>query len=481
MLTELAAALRGRDSDRPAVIGRITRGELALLSDRYAVALHHSGLSTGDTLGLAVRPGPRALAVMLAAHRLGLRVAVLDPSAGPDVLVARLRLAAPALVVADAAAQAAAGWAAPVARRAGLSLPRLRAIAPVVTVGRRLPGCAPSLRDRDGAPPAAFDGDGDALIIFTSGTTSQPRAVVHTRASVAAGTRAVADLVRPAAGVPVVGGTLFVLVPALACGAPVALPARSPRRLARQISAVRPQATYLTPPQLRAALSAGARFTGSVYSGSAPVSATLLGRVVAAGADDAFGVYALTEIFPAAVVSAAEKTTFAGTGDLVGTPLPGVQASVDRHGVLRLAAPQAADRYLGEDPFLTVDTGDVGHLVDGRIVLGGRAKDMILRGAENIYPGLYEPALHVPGVDLALLVGVPAGDGDERLVAVVQPRAGASARAVRAALDTPLRRMGAARPDAVLLADVPLTGRSRKPDRAAASAFAARYLEGVAP
>ena len=68
MLDQLAATLRGRDSDRPAVIGALTRGELADLADRYAVALHHGGLSPGDTLGVAVRPGPRALAVMLAAQ-----------------------------------------------------------------------------------------------------------------------------------------------------------------------------------------------------------------------------------------------------------------------------------------------------------------------------------------------------------------------------------------------------------------------------
>jgi acyl-CoA synthetase (AMP-forming)/AMP-acid ligase II len=125
-----------------------------------------------------------------------------------------------------------------------------------------------------------------------------------------------------------------------------------------------------------------------------------------------------------------------------------------------------------------VDTGDAAHLDAGRIVLAGRVKDMILRGAENIYPGLYEPALHVPGVDLAVLVGVPAGDGDERLVAVVQPQPGMAARDLRVALAGPLRRMGSARPDAVLLADVPLAGRSRKPDRAAAAAFASRYLAG---
>ena len=103
---------------------------------------------------------------------------------------------------------------------------------------------------------------------------------------------------------------------------------------------------------------------------------------------------------------------------------------------------------------------------------------MILRGAENIYPGLYEPALHIPGVELAVIVGVPGGDGDERVVAVVQPCAGADHDAVRAALRSPLDRMGTARPDTVLLADVPLAGRSRKPDRAAASRLAAALAPG---
>jgi len=42
---------------------------------------------------------------------------------------------------------------------------------------------------------------------------------------------------------------------------------------------------------------------------------------------------------------------------------------------------------------------------------------------------------------------------------VVQPAAGAAPDAVRAALREPLRRMGSARPDAVVLAEVPLSGR----------------------
>ncbi|MFH8369900.1 class I adenylate-forming enzyme family protein [Streptomyces sp. NPDC018031] len=487
MLDRLAHTLRA-GAHRPAVLGhtrsgavrvRATCGDLADLSEAYAAALHARGLARGDTIGVAVRPGPRALALILAAHRLGLRAAVLDPGAGPEVLSARLALARPALVLADATAQAVAGWAGRPARRAGLALPDLASLGPVATLGRRLPGCAPRLDldvSRRPLPAPAADPDADAVIVFTSGTTARPRAVVHSRAGLAAGMDAVAALVGPRAGAPVLGGTFFVLVPALAHGAPVALPARSPRVLARQLRRLAPQATYLTPPQLRAALAERARFTGRVWTGSAPAGARLLGRVRQAGAAEAWGVYALTELFPAAAVEHAEKAAFHGAGDLVGAPLPGVRARPDASGELLLAGPAARDRYLGEQPAAWVRTGDRARLDGGRIVLEGRLKDMVLRGAENIYPGLHEPALHTAEVELAVLVGVPAGDGDELLVALVQPRRGADPRRVRAALAGPLRRMGAARPDAVLLTDVPLAGRSRKPDRAAAARRAAAAL-----
>ncbi|MEU9375847.1 class I adenylate-forming enzyme family protein [Streptomyces sp. NPDC048255] len=489
MLDRLDHALRSRP-ERPAVLTaarsgaprvRATRGELAELGDAFAAALHARGLRAGDTVGVAVRPGPRALAVLLALWRLGLRGAVLDPGAGPDVLRARLALARPSLVLADATAQAVAGWARPLARRARLALPDLAELGPVATVGPRLPGCAPALdlaASRAGVPVHRDDdGAGDAVIVFTSGTTSRPRAVVHSRAGLAAGMATVAALFDAQPGRPVLGGTFFVLVPALTGGAPVALPARTPRVLARQLHRLRPQDTYLTPPQLRDALGAGARFHGRVWTGSAPASAALLERVREAGADQAWGVYALTELFPAAAVEAREKAAFEGPGDLVGAPLPGVVAKPGADGELLLAGEAARHRYLGEEPDPWVRTGDRARLDPaGRIVLEGRCKDMVLRRAENIYPGLYEPALHVPGVELALLVGVPAGEGDERLVAVVQPDRGVDEPALRSALSGPLHRMGAARPDALLFARIPLTGRSRKPDRAATSALAAQRL-----
>ncbi|MEU1285884.1 class I adenylate-forming enzyme family protein [Kitasatospora sp. NPDC005856] len=513
MLDRLSHALRTDHPERPAILRHtalgtvrpvIRRGDLADLADLYAAALHARGLGPGGpgpdpgpgaTVGVAVRPGPHALAVMLAAHRLGLRIAVLDPSAGPDVLAARLALARPDLVLADAAAQAVAGWARPLAHRADLALPQLTALGPVATVGRRLPGCAPRLRPADNsAPPAPTVGppalsapsalsadddrdSGDAVIVFTSGTTARPRAVVHTRAGLAVGLRTVADLVRPRPGTVVLGGTFFVLVPALAAGAAVVLPARRPAAIGRQLARLSPAHTYLTPPQLRAALATGARFTGRVWTGSAPADAALLRRVKQSGADQAWSVYALTELFPAAAVEEAEKSAHDGNGDLVGHPLPGVRARLADDGELQLTGPGARHRYLGEEPDPWIRTGDRATLTpDGRIVLAGRLKDMVLRRAENIYPGLYEPALHVPGVELVVLVGVPDGNGDERLVALVQPAPGADPQHLRTALRGPLDRMGFARPDAVLFGTVPLAGRSRKPDRSAASTYCAREL-----
>jgi acyl-CoA synthetase (AMP-forming)/AMP-acid ligase II len=483
MLEALDRALR-RGPDRPALLGcrrsgapRVLarRGEIADLADAYAAALHaRHGLVAGDTLGVAVRPGPRALAVLLAAHRLGLRTAVLDPSAGPEVLEARLKSAPPRMILADAAAQAVSGWAAPLARRAQLALPPLHRLgAPVATVGPRGFGCAPVLGESRSLPVPTFHGDGDAVVIFTSGTTSAPRAVVHSRASLAAGMGAVAELVRPREGATVLGGTFFVLVPSLAAGAAVALPARGAARLNRQLARLRPEETYLTPPQARTV----EHFTGRVWTGSAPASAELLGRIRAAGASEAWSVYALTELFPAAAVEYAEKAAYTGPGDLVGAPLPGVRARCAQTGELLLTGPAARDRYLGEEPEPWIRTGDRADLTaDGRIVLAGRCKDMVLRQAENIYPGLYEPALHLPAVEVALLVGVADGEGDERLVALVQPRAGADRRKLRGDLELAFSRMGRARPDDLVFADVPLTGRSRKPDRRRAAELCAQRL-----
>ena len=431
-----------------------TRGDLAARALAVAGHLHSSGLQEGDTVALAVRPGPAALAVVLACVRLRLRVALVDPAVPPDLLTARLRAADAKVVVTDPLVRAAAGWAAPLAHRAGLRLAPLDAIAPVLVLpGRLPPGSSP---DRSSDDPA------EALVIFTSGTTGAPRAVVHTTASVSAGLAAVTGLTDVVPGVPVVGSTFFAMAPALLSGAPVATRVRR-----RTIEALAPQLIYLTPPQARDLLDSDTRFSGRVFAGSAPVSARLLERLREAGASQAWGVYAMTEAFPVAAVEARTKGAHDESGDLVGDLVPGMTARTDAAGQVVVGGAGTAARYLGGPALDEVPTGDRGTVAGRTVVLHGRLKDMVLRGAENIYPGLHEPSLLVPGVAQALLVGVPGDDLDERLVLVVEPEPGVSEAVVRRLLRGPVAGLGAARPDRVVVAQIPTSGRSRKPDRAA--------------
>ena len=64
---------------------------------------------------------------------------------------------------------------------------------------------------------------------------------------------------------------------------------------------------------------------------------------------------------------------------------------------------------------------------DGRLVVEGRKKDMIIRGGENIYPEPVENLLmRHPKIINAAVVGMPDLRLGERLCAFVQPRQGES-------------------------------------------------------
>jgi acyl-CoA synthetase (AMP-forming)/AMP-acid ligase II len=216
--------------------------------------------------------------------------------------------------------------------------------------------------------------------------------------------------------------------------------------------------------------------------GGAPVLAPLLRRARAALPDtEILAVYGMTEILPVAVTSCDEKIAYAGVGDLVGRPLPGVTARLGPDGELLLRGAHLCRGYLGEPPLTEHATGDLARVDDdGRIVLIGRSKDMIIRGRTNIYPGLYEPTIAtLPGVGTATLLGLGDEIGDERVVLVLTPTdaldAGPGPRVlnghplaaqVRSALP-PLIDASALPDEIVVVSYLPRRGRANKPDRAA--------------
>ncbi|MFE6127865.1 class I adenylate-forming enzyme family protein [Streptomyces sp. NPDC056437] len=87
--------------------------------------------------------------------------------------------------------------------------------------------------------------------------------------------------------------------------------------------------------------------------------------------------------------------------------------------------PAQTAQVFDADGFLI--TGDLGRLTDsGHLVLTGRLKDVIIRKGENISAQEIEDLLHGhPGVADAAVIGLPDADRGERVCAVVEQAAGA--------------------------------------------------------
>lgn len=86
--------------------------------------------------------------------------------------------------------------------------------------------------------------------------------------------------------------------------------------------------------------------------------------------------------------------------------------------------PQATAKVLRPGRWLA--TGDIGRLEDGRLYINSRARDMILRAAENIYPIEIEQRLEEhPSVAEAAVVGVDHPELGQEVKAILVPARGA--------------------------------------------------------
>jgi acyl-CoA synthetase (AMP-forming)/AMP-acid ligase II len=74
-----------------------------------------------------------------------------------------------------------------------------------------------------------------------------------------------------------------------------------------------------------------------------------------------------------------------------------------------------------------VDTGDLGRLIEGRLHIESRLRDMIIRGGENIYPAEIENRIELhPDVSEVAVHGVDDRELGQRVKAVVVPNEGAN-------------------------------------------------------
>ncbi|MEV7605351.1 class I adenylate-forming enzyme family protein [Paenarthrobacter sp. NPDC089322] len=492
--------------------------------------LREDGFGRGERMLFSVRPSPAAFILALGAVRAGGSVVFIDPGIGPSLFRDRAGLAGPRWAAAESLLYA-LSTKSPLrilARRRGLLLPDYGAMdVRHYYSGPWLPGvprgATPVKHLAMSRPPheegvttaAGNHAAQEAVIIFTSGTTGAPKGVVHTRGSLAAGFEQLTRRCTFREGDRIHSEQLMMGLPALIAGAHWTMPGYGfsahidPLRLASELGPVVGNAgsydaathLFLVPSQLAPILDAvedGSVTLPSslrtVMLGAAPVLAPFLKRAthLLPGVDFKL-IYGMTELLPIAIADGHEKLAFAsgaeaeftapdgsGEGDFLGEPLPAVGIRIAEDRELFARGPNMCAGYLGEEPMVEHGTGDLVRLDhgsngpgsgSGRLVMIGRKKDMIIRGKTNIYPALYEPLIaSLPGVQQALMVGIPDGIGDEAVWLAVVPLQREEPQRLKAMLRRQLPKLidESALPDHVEIVDqLPVSGRHKKPDREA--------------
>ncbi|HEY6514491.1 MAG TPA: AMP-binding protein [Burkholderiaceae bacterium] len=298
------------------------------------------------------------------------------------------------------------------------------------------------------APSAAPDRI--AALFHTGGTTGLPKLAQHTHANQLHAAWGAARLYDTSErdvilnGFPLfhVAGAFVYGLSMLLSGAEVVLPPpagfRDPAFVARAWSVIRERGVTLLAmvPTVMSALlgaprtSADAQGVRLGLTGGSPLPTELANRFEAETGVPVRNILGMTEC---AGVIAIEPARAPRTPGSCGLPLPFSEVVVDSDGVLRLRGPNVGPGYT--DPQRNAGsfdgdgwliTGDIGHVdAQGRVYVTGRAKDVIIRGAHNIDPGVIEEVLlQHPGVMLAAAVGEPDEYAGELPVAFVVVKPG---------------------------------------------------------
>jgi fatty-acyl-CoA synthase len=320
---------------------------------------------------------------------------------------------------------------------------------------------SPAPREPDFGP--APD-DAPLLLVYTSGTTGEPKGAVHTQAGLLANAHASwwahglleTDHVLSVLPLFHVGGLCIQTVPALLAGARVTLHERfTPEAWFDSVEHDRPTLALMVPATLRAVLEhprwpdADLSSLRGVMAGSSTIPLSYISAFHARGVP--LGqVYGATETGPVSIVLRLPQA-MARPGH-AGWPQPEVQMRLVRDGAdvadgevgeIWVRGPNVMTGYWRQPdhPAFALGwfrSGDLARRdADGCVEVVGRSRDMIISGGENIYPAEIENVLiALPGVLECAVVGMPDPRWGEVPVAVIVPTPDADP----AALSTPRLR-----------------------------------------
>ncbi|WP_090385539.1 o-succinylbenzoate--CoA ligase [Natronobacterium texcoconense] len=323
---------------------------------------------------------------------------------------------------------------------------------PVVSVDEPEAGTVEYLSDRteDGVSSASdreIDPDDTQLIMFTSGTSGEPKGVRLTVGNLLASATASAFRLgvdpddRWLCCLPMyhMGGLAPVLRSTLYGTTVVIQREFDPLETARVLEEYDVTGVSLVPTMCKRLLEAGWEPADSlrfVLLGGAPATEDLLERCLEAGVP-VHPTYGMTET--ASQIATATPEEIRSHEGTVGRPLVGTEVTVvdddgervppGEPGELVVSGPTVTPGYLEDEQTAAaigergLHTGDIGYRDEGgRLWILNRRSDRIVTGGENVDPGEVIDALRShPDVDDASVVGLPDEEWGERVAAAVVP------------------------------------------------------------
>lgn len=412
--------------------------ELDALTGSLAATLRKRGVGAGQRVALMASNRPEFIAAVHAIWRLGAAAVLISPAWKRDEVEHALALTDPAAAVGDR--------------------PVLAGLMPMLHLDEPLAATAPGA--------ASVPMDGDAVLVFSSGTTGLPKAVRHTHASLDAAVRhwrgalGLTDSDRLQVTTPPshILGLLNILT-ALRTGAFVRLhPRFDIDRMLRHIETDRITIEMAVAPIAQAIASHPGLESYDLSSlryimwGATPVTASIAETVTRRTGIGWVPAYGTTEL----PVIACNPLCGARL-DSVGQAVPGVQLRVvsldtgaplgpGRVGEIQARAdslmagylPAAATAEVSDDGWYR--TGDVGWLdADGWLRITDRLKEMIKVRGFQVAPAEIETVLHGhPAVKDCAVFGVPDGANGEAVVAAVATHIPVDAAELTARVDARL-------------------------------------------
>ncbi|MES5487966.1 AMP-binding protein [Bradyrhizobium sp. INPA03-11B] len=305
--------------------------------------------------------------------------------------------------------------------------------------------------------PSGLRPDDMAVLMFTSGTTGEPKGVMHTSNSLIACCKALSgrfgldssDVMLVASPVGhMTGYAAIVLLSVYLGGTMILQDVWEARRGAGLMAREGVTYTAASTPFLSDicdAVKAGAARPNSLRSflcGGAPIPSVLIERAAAELGLTVCSLWGMTEVLSGTLTEPARAAEKSASTD--GRPLEGMQISVvdsegrpapvGEPGRLLVRGAQMFKGYYKRPELLTFDndgwfdSGDLAYMdKDGYIRISGRVKDILIRGGENVPVVEIENLLYKhPAVSAVAVVGFPDTRLGERGCAFIVPRTGST-------------------------------------------------------